>query len=392
MDKKTYQDNNYLYLQCMSIPELCEDQINGVLKGLQETIPADVIKQCRRVIVTGCGDSYLAARACIPAFTQFNKAFGNNFSYMRCIEVSRLVDFGAKPEYNASTLVVAVSASGGPRRISEALQRARHYGCKTLALTNNPESPAAQSAEYSLIVNTPAFPNATPGLRNYYASLTGLYALAAYMGEAKGLSKPGTLDGLMNAIREHTANYAKELERIDDQMFELAQQWQGFEKFESVADHIDYTSAYFIGAKFVEVSGIMCATMDSEDWCHVNFFAHDPQHMGTIVVCSKKDPNRSRIAETIHQMANVERPVLVIADGTPEEIGYEEREEEGVVHCQVPEAPAGYEFLAPMLNHLPGSLLASYHSALNGEPYFRGPDAPQRKIPSAIGTSNIEIV
>ena len=27
-----------------------------------------------------------------------------------------------------------------------------------------------------------------------------------------------------------------------------------------------------------------------------------------------------------------------------------------------------------------------------GEPYFRGPDAPQRKIPSAIGTSNIEIV
>lgn len=387
MDKLTY--DNPLRRQCMSIPDLCEDQINGVLKGIAGTIPPEVIKQCRRVIVTGCGDSYLAARACIPAFHKFNNAFGNNFDYMRCIEVSRLADFD--PRYASATLVVGVSASGGPRRVSEALQRARHYGCKTLALTNKPESPAAQAAEYSLIVNTPAFPEASPGLRNYYASLCGLYGLAAYMGECKGLSPKGTVDGLMSAIREFTGSYAKVLDSIDSQIFELANAWKGFKKFESVADDINYSSAYFIGAKFVEVCGIMTATMDAEDWCHVNFFAHDPEITGTIVVASKGENDRSRIAETIHQMRGVGRPVLLIADGGKADFGYED---EGVAVVTVPECPVGYEFMGPLLNYLPGSILASYVSKLIDEPYFRGPDSIQRTSPkgSSIGTSNIEIV
>ena len=114
-------------------------------------------------------------------------------------------------------------------------------------------------------------------------------------------------------------------------------------------------------------------------------------HIGRaiIVVASLGDPNRSRIAETVHQMRNVERPVLFIADGTLEEFGIED---EGVELCLVPKAPEGYEFLAPMLNYLPGAILASFHSALNGEPYFRGPDAPQRRVPSPIATSNIDLV
>ena len=47
MDKMTYAENP-LRLQCMSLPELCEDQIAGVLRGLEATIPAEVIKGCRR--------------------------------------------------------------------------------------------------------------------------------------------------------------------------------------------------------------------------------------------------------------------------------------------------------------------------------------------------------
>ena len=387
MDRKTYE--NALHAQCMSIPALCEDQIAGVIKGLKDTIPADVLKNCRRVLITGCGDSYLAARAAIPAFRKLISAFGNHFEYFRAIELSRLVAFD--PRQTASTVVIAVSASGGPHRNAEALQRAREKGCHTVALTNKPESLAAQTAEYSLIVNTPAFPNASPGLRNYYASLIGLYAFAAYMGEAKGLSAEGTLDGLFGAIREFTGRYAKVLDSIDEQMFELAQKWKDFKKFESIADDINYCSAYFIGAKFVEVAGIMTATMDAEDWCHVNFFAHDPEHIGTIVVASKGEPDRSRIAETVHQAYLVGRPVLVIADGTKEEMGIKE----DVEFVTVPETPAGYEFMGPLLNYLPGAILASYVAALNGEVYFRrfeGSPHVASTYGSSIGTSKIEIV
>ena len=131
--------------QCFSIPELCEIQIEGVKKGLENTIPKDVIKNIRRVVITGCGDSYLASVIAVPAFKKFVNAFGNHFSAERCVDVARSYPFD--PKYSDATLVVAVSASGGPRRVKEALMRANAKGCHTLAVTNRPESPAAQEAE-----------------------------------------------------------------------------------------------------------------------------------------------------------------------------------------------------------------------------------------------------
>jgi glucosamine 6-phosphate synthetase-like amidotransferase/phosphosugar isomerase protein len=59
MNRADYE--NALRNQCMSIPELCEAQISGVLKGIEGSIPAEKMKNIRRVIFTGCGDSYLQA-------------------------------------------------------------------------------------------------------------------------------------------------------------------------------------------------------------------------------------------------------------------------------------------------------------------------------------------
>ncbi|MGI5888128.1 MAG: SIS domain-containing protein [Oscillospiraceae bacterium] len=387
MERKDYQDP--LKLQCLSLPELCQVQIDGVRKGLSDTIPEDVIKGIRRVIITGCGDSYLASICAVPAFKKFVNAFGNRFSAERCIDVARSLEFD--PRYSDVTLVVAVSASGSPNRVAEALRRAKSKGCHTLALTNVPDSQAAREAEYKLIVNTPPVDYATPGLRNYYASLMGLYALAAYMGEAKGLSPKGSLDSLFEAVKKQTGDYAREMDRIDQQMYELALKWKDLKKFESIGDDVNWASAYFIGAKFVEVAGMMVPTMDSEDWCHVNYFAHDSNAIGTIVVAQKSAPDRSRVCETVHQARNVARPVLVTADCPIDEFGIKD---EGVEYCEVPAAPEGFEFIGPMMNYVPGSLLASYFAAMNGETYFRDENSPQKKSPvgSTIKTSVIEVV
>ena len=362
MDKSEYA--GALRNQCMSLPDLCEPQIEGIVLGLKDTIPAQVLKGVRRVIVTGCGDSYLAAKACIPAFKKYAGAFASNFIAARAIDVAQYLDLGRNA---GGTLVIAVSASGGASRLQELLRRANSKGCLTLALTNRPDSKAVNEAKYSLIVNTPDFATPSPGLRSYYASYMGLYALAVSLGQAKGIAKADALDDLFHQIRTYTAAVADRIEAIDDQMFELAQTWKDFRAFETVGDDVDYSSAHFIAAKIVEVAGTMSSAMDSEDWCHVNFFARDPEAIGTIVVGDVTANNRTRIGETAHQAAAVGRPVLLIANGSAQDFGIEEP----ITVCTLPKTPAGYEFLSAMLAHVPGSILASYISALLGEPYFR---------------------
>lgn len=378
--------DNALRRQCMSIPELGEDQIAGVLRGLED-VPADMLKSCRRIIVTGCGDSYAAAKASIPAFKRFGGRFGNSFSCERAIDVARFLRFD--PRYAPSTLVIGVSCSGGPARIQELLRRANHCGCHTLAVTNNPESPAAQEAEHSLIVNTPAFPNANPGLRNYYASMVGLFLLAARYGEVSGVSGEGAVQDMAGAIGRYTASYAPLLEGYDDKMFKLAMTWKDLKSYDFIGDDIQFCTAFFTAAKIVEVAGGMVNVDDSEDWCHVPFFQREPDRIGTVVIADRLANDRSRIGESVSQAVGIGRPVLLIANGTREDFGITG----DITLCRVPDAPEGYEFLTVLMNYIPGAILAGYISTLSGEPFFRG-GAPAWLQPgvNSIRTSRIEVV
>ena len=383
MDKRNF--DNPLRQQCMSLPELCDAQLEGVKRGLAG-IPADVLRKIRRIMITGCGDSYVAAMAAIPAFEKFGGRFGNTFTYHRAIDLCRFTSFENVSGEN--TLVIGVSCSGGPARIQEALRRANHYGCVSLALTNNPESPAAKEAKYRLIVNTPAFPNANPGLRNYYASLTGLYLLAAKFGEVTGCSPAGTLDDLCKAIQTYTGAWAPILEDVDDRMFALAQEWKDFQTFDYIGDGIQFASAFFMGAKVVEVVGKMTATDGAEDWCHVGFFQKNPSWIGTVVVADRTANDRTRVGETVNQALGIGRPTLFIANGSEEDFGIHG----SVTLCRVPDAPKGYEFLLPMLNYVPGAILAGYLSTLTGEPFFRGGGVWSQPGNNTIRTSSIQVV
>lgn len=380
--------DNQLRRQCFSLPVLCEDQIAGLKKGLENTIPRHVIKNIRKVIITGCGDSYLAARASIPAFKKYAGAFASSFEAHRNIDVARKMVFD--PKNAESTLVVEVSASGGAVRIEETLLRAKRYGCKTLIVTNNPDSSGARAAEYTMIVNTPEFSEPGPGLRNYYASLGGLFSLAAYMGEAKGIQPDGTLAALYNAIGKYTADFARVMDDIDDQAFKIAVEWKDIVGLEAIGDFTDFASAYFISAKYVEVAGMIAMTTDSENWCHVNYFAHNPGKIGTVAVSTKRFANFGRVKETLMTVEKIGRPAFLITTGTREDYEIGER----IEVCTIPEAPEEFGFIEPMLAYVPGAILASYAAALRNEPYFRAEDSINKT--SAYGhtlkTSRIEIL
>ena len=373
--------------QCFSLPELCKEQINGIKKGLKEVLPASELKNIRRVIVTGCGDSYLAAKISIPALKKYAGAFASNFSACRAIEVSRHMNLKDQAE---CTLVIAVSASGGPARIQEALLRARQCGCKTLLVTNSPESRGAKAAEYILNVHTPAFPEPGPGLRNYYASLCGLFLFAAHMGEAKGTCTLGSVEELCSAIQTYTASLAGRLEEIHEKMADLTDEWNDICAIETLGDATDQATAEFIAAKFVEVAGSMTAAADYENWCHVNYFAHTPEKIGTILVSTKEFPDFGRVKETLHSVSGIGRKVLLITTGTKED--YEA--EDSVCVITMPQAPEGYAFIETLADYVPGVILASCIAAKREEVYFRGGESPQGRSAcgTTIGTSEVVLL
>jgi len=358
--------DNHLRQQCFSLPELCEDQIQGALKGLRDGVDGEVLKSVRNVTLTGCGDSYFASNAAVPAFKNYNNAFAAKFIARRCIDMARYVDLPEK--YGPSTMIAGISASGSAARLREVMLRGNKRGYHTLLITNNAQSHSALEAKNVLCVNTPFFPNSNPGLRNYYASLVASYLLAAALGQTKGICPADATDELCDAIRNVTKAYAAVLESIDDMMFELACSWKDLKGFETVGDDIAGATAQFVAAKFVETAGIIVPVANSEDWCHVNYFADNAKDIGTIVFADVSANNRSRIGETVNQAAGIGRRVLLVSNGTPQQFGIKY----DVVHCPIPTPDEGYEFSHPLLGHLPGTLLAAYVAAMHGETYFRG--------------------
>ena len=183
------------------------------------------------------------------------------------------------------------------------------------------------------------------------------------------------------------------LEKIDDQIFEVAQRFTSCETYDFLGDGVEFASAFFGGAKFLECPGALSSWDDSEDWCHVGYFLKNPEKVGTVIMADKHAPDFSRVVETIGSAKKIGRPVLVVTNADKGDFI------DGVDVCTLPDAPAGYEWLLPLMDYCPASLLAGYVAALRGIVYFRStylengePDPSNPwKTSMTIRSSSIEI-
>ena len=63
--------------------------------------------------------------------------------------------------------------------------------------------------------------------------------------------------------------------------------------------------------------------INSEEWFHLNFFARDAKHMGTVVVANTTNPAMSRNKELLKYANELHRPLAVITDGSAEDFNNE---------------------------------------------------------------------
>lgn len=376
MDKIYF--NNGLRRQCLNVQPLSMEQFDRSVASFQALLPVETIKNAKRIIATGCGDSYLAAAEAKIAFNRYLPDVVYEAS--TGIEAGRYVRMA---ESEPDTIVIGISVSGGPARVAEILERGKKHGCTTIALTDALGSRAAEVAEYVYHTNTPAGDNIS-GLRTYYVSMISLYVMAAAMAELCTGGKH--LEELRARVKDYCEAFFQNIEHIDNICFETALAWKKKKFFEVTADGPLFWCGKFIAAKFAELSGDVCTVIDSENYFHVNSLMYPGEAIGEMDLIASYEENVSRIVATVNsQVERGGRDVIVFSDKEPEKIGITEK----VIYCPMVVPAKEWGFLLPLFAYIPASILASYRATTLGEPFFRGGEP--RKY-STLGTNPVQVI
>lgn len=365
MDKKHY--DNTINLQIKDLFTLVDTQAENCFNKdkLNSLMDMGDFAKIKRVIISGCGDSFSAGGVVAPIMKQL--------AHLESAEASDPMEYSAF--YDAEdtlagrnadeVLVISISASGNSERIINILERANSHGVKTMLISNNPDSIGAQVARMLYNVDTPPGLN-SPGLRSYFASMIALVSLGVHIGYAKGLISDDDYRDIAISLINYVKSYEPHFDAIDEQMFALGQTWKKFARVEIIGDEAELFSAQFVEEKFIECAGIQSAHVDTEDWCHINFFLRNPETVGTIFQLNSAAPSFGRAIESVKTAAGVGRPVLVVTDADASEFP------EGVSVCQLPKPAEEFSWLLPIMDFVPGSMLAAYCAALEEKFFFAG--------------------
>ena len=353
-------NDNALVRQVLSLPELIEQQYNDLEPKARKVLSTPEIFGIRRIILTGCGDSFAASLATKHAFEMLTNL---PCEVVPAIELSRLYSrkqLGFSPN---NPLVIAVSNSGSVTRIGEAIQAVRKHGAFALGVTGKRDSLLGQSVDRIMDLNIPPF-DAAPGTRSYMISVMSLLLIAIRIGEVRGCY---TMDEAMDMrfdMVEQGKELAKMLPAMCEQVYAIAEKWKGMEAYDFVGTGFDYATAWFGHAKIFEALGKYAMTINSEEWLHMNFFMRNVDKIATIIVANTTNPAMSRNRELIQYAHDLTRPLAVITDGGREDFGTD------TTYIKVPRTR--YEINMPLTQYAPICLLAGYIMDMIGEKDGRG--------------------
>ena len=312
-----------------------------------------------KVYLTGDGDSYHASCAAEMAFEAI--------ADVACAPLSaqRFLDYGATWMRHAApqqTLVVATSASGGTKRVVQAIERAKEHGALTIALTGTPNSAVTQVADRTIVVEVP-HKERSPGIRTYQASLLGMLLVANQLGEMRNTYPQDEA----NALRQELTALAEVVEAttsaIKGRCREVADLIAATPTIVMVGSGPSYGTALFSAAKVVEAAGIFALGQDLEEWWHVERFAY-PIEMPVFVIAP---PGSSywRAGDLAATARALGRRVIAVTHKDDTEVTRH-------AHTVLPVHGEVREEFSPVLYHLFADYVASYLAAKLGRSLFQG--------------------
>ena len=264
---------------------------------------------------------------------------------------SAITLYGARPDLK-DALVVGVSQSGGSPDLTEVLKVARESGALTLAVTNNPASTLAQTAELSVDVAA-GHERAVAATKTYTAELFALLLLVE--GIRNG---DGTLPTEERAALEKLPQLAEDA-LSDHGADELAQRYRFASRLVTTGRGYAYPTARETALKLMETSYLPALAFSGADLLHGPLAMTDPDVPVLAVVGT--GPGGTSMADVVTRLG--ERRADVVTVGATDIPGAAGRLA----------VPAVDERYAPLLDILPLQRLALALALARGE----DPDAPR---------------
>ena len=358
-----YPENQYhnaMRENAFDVPSLCATQCAKIESDSRMILTTPEIYELRRIIITGCGDSYAAGISMKPALETLT---GLPVTVEPAMSLARYTapDTFGKP---GSTLVMAVSNSGTVARVAEAVQRASNYGCLTLAITGKSDSPLAKASNKQVPLFIPPFAaGGGNGVRSYLISMLSLLLVGIRIGEVKGRYMMTDSEDYRRAVVDYAKAFEAALPALDEQMLKLAQETSSHEIFEFLGSGGNLGTAWFSHAKIIEATGDAASFTDLEAWMHLYCFYRELDKKVAFAYTNAAGTDRSRAEETLGAMGKMKDKLFIITDSAELELP------ETCTRIVIPACK--YDWLSPLLNYLPVALYAGFLCELKGETYGR---------------------
>lgn len=342
------KENNFTLIEQARIaPEVAGGVLSSVILQAENGfgIPDDVIRSLNRVIITGCGDSWMSSNAILPLF---NQVAGINAVAEKCISFTRFYDSFT----DGDMLVIGVTISGGVVRTKEAIMRANERGIHTMAVTNNPASETAQISDYCAEIGLPRGLVHGYGLHSYTCSVITLACVGAHFARVRGRIDDAEYNRILASLESYITSYDGVFDSYDRQSRELVGSWKNLRAFDFIGDGNDFSTAYFSCANVVEEFGAPAFARDSIDWLYSNANCTNPEGIGRLIVVNEKSATKQQLTRCAQRAVEMNSPCCVITDSDSLELP------DGCVVFRTPKA--GYQWMNAAMQHIPFSVLVGY--------------------------------
>lgn len=355
---------NAMLAQVESLPHLIRSEFTTLDSRVRLALDHHTLLSTKRLVITGCGDSYMAGLATELAFEQLA---GIPTEPMTAMQAARYGAVYQPKMFPRNPLTLAISVSGGVARTVEALRMARAEGAMTVAVTATPASLLAQAAEKVLDCSVPDFAFA-PGVRSYRVSLLMLYLLAIRMAEVSDRMSQEEANALRRELKGTADAIEATISAIHSRTRQLAEAVAAHNNFVYVGDGPNYATALFSAAKVLEAAGRQAMGQESEEWNHLQYFASADRAIPTCFI-SPGGRGHDRVAELLEPARRTGRTIIaVVPDG------------DNAVAPQadwvLPVVGSVREIFSPMVYAVAGELLAAHLADVVGETPFRGFTGP----------------
>ena len=226
-----------------------------ILLAKQQAEVSRIASEIRRREV---GYVFLAARGTSDNAGRYaNYLWGAHNGLPVALAAPSLFTFYGQPPHLKGALVVGVSQSGQSPDIVSVVAEGKKQGCLTLAITNAPDSPLAQTAD--LVIDVQAgVERAVAATKTYTAELMAMAMLSVALAG----------DQARGAELGHVPDWARQILGLEEQIERIAERYRYMERCVVIGRGFNYATAFEWSLKLKELTYVVAEPYSSADFQH----------------------------------------------------------------------------------------------------------------------------